>query len=33
MIFYLTELGYSLQPIWDAMKTWSENYKELVQKG
>lgn len=24
----LTELGYSLKPILDAMSTWGENYKE-----
>lgn len=31
--YTLTELGYSLQPILDAMKIWGENYKELVQQG
>ena len=31
--YTLTELGYSLQPVLDAMKIWGENYKELVQQG
>ena len=26
--YSLTELGYSLKPILDAMSTWGENYKE-----
>jgi len=26
--YSLTELGYSLKPILDAMFTWGENYKE-----
>ena len=30
--YTLTELGYSLKPILDAMWTWGEEYKSRVQK-
>lgn len=29
--YTLTETGYSLSPILDAMKVWGSNYKELMQ--
>ena len=29
--YTLTELGYSLKPILDAMWTWGENYKQNVE--
>lgn len=31
--YTLTELGYSLKPIMDAMWTWGTNYKEYVKAG
>lgn len=31
--YTLTELGYSLKPIMDAMWTWGTNYKEYVNAG
>lgn len=30
--YTLTELGYSLEPILDAMRTWGENYKSIKEK-
>ena len=30
--YTLTELGYSLKPILDAMLVWGENYKKKVEK-
>ena len=30
--YTLTELGYSLKPILDAMWTWGEEYKSRLQK-
>ena len=29
---YLTELGYSLKPILDAMSEWGENYQNMKEK-
>lgn len=31
--YTLTELGYSLQPILDALQLWGEQYKETVTRG
>ena len=30
--YTLTDLGYSLKPILDAMWTWGENYKKTIEK-
>ena len=30
--YTLTDLGYSLKPIMDAMRTWGEQYQEQVRK-
>lgn len=30
--YTLTELGYSLKPILDAMRTWGEEYESRLQK-
>lgn len=30
--YTLTDLGYSLKPIMDAMWTWGEQYQEQVRK-
>ena len=29
--YILTELGYSLKPVLDAMKNWGEDYKKLQE--
>lgn len=31
-VYSLTKLGWSLQPILDAMKDWGEDYKSSLEK-